>query len=93
MTKTVEKLMSTPATHSNPFASMRLIGFWLTSILLYRACPISRGIYFLALGPRRTRKLISALVHDLLQTLMLLLEVVVLLSWGFWHFVGPILGG
>jgi len=33
------------------------------------------------------------LVHDFLQTILLLLMVVVLLSWGVWHFMGPLLGG
>ena len=93
MTKIVEKLVSAPATDSNPFASMGLIKFWLISTLFYLTFPISLGICFLVLGPRRTGQLISALVHDFLQTILLLLVVVVLLSWGVWHFMGPLLGG
>ena len=93
MTKIVEKLVSAPATDSNPFASMGLIKFWLISTLFYLTFPISFGICFVVLGPRRTGQLISALVHDFLQTILLLLVVVVLLSWGVWHFMGPLLGG
>ena len=93
MTKIVEKLVSAPATDSNPFASMGLIKFWLISTLFYLTFPISLGICFVVLGPGRTRQLISALVHDFLQTILLLLVVVVLLSWGVWHFMGPLLGG
>ena len=93
MTKIVEKLVSAPATDSNPFASMGLIKFWLISALFYLTFPISLGICFVVLGPRRTGQLISALVHDFLQTILLLLVVVVLLSWGVWHFMGPLLGG
>ena len=93
MTKIVEKLVSAPATDSNPFASMGLIKFWLISTLFYLTFPISLGICFLVLGPRRTGQLISALVHDFIQTILLLLVVVVLLSWGVWHFIGPLLGG
>ena len=93
MTKIVEKLVSAPATDSNPFASMGLIKFWLISTLFYLTFPISLGICFLVLGPRRTGQLISTLVHDFLQTILLLLVVVVLLSWGVWHFMGPLLGG
>ena len=93
MTKIVEKLVSAPATDSNPFASMGLIKFWLVSPLFYLTFPISLGICFVVLGPRRTRQLICALVHDFLQTILLLLVVVVLLSWGVWHFMGPLLGG
>ena len=93
MTKIVEKLVSAPATDSNPFASMGLIKFWLISTLFYLTFPISLGICFVILGPRRTMQLISALVHDFLQTILLLLVVVVLLSWGVWHFMGPLFGG
>ena len=93
MTKTVEKQVSDPATDSNPFASMGLIKFWLISTLFYLTFPISLGISFVVLGPRRTRQLISALVHDVLQTILILLLVVVVLSWGVWHFMGPFLGG
>ena len=93
MTKIVKKLGSAPATDSNLFVSMGLIKFWLISTLFYLTFPISLGICFVVLGPRRTRQLISALVHDFLQTILLLLVVVVLLSWGVWHFMGPFLGG
>ena len=93
MTKIVEKLESAPATDSNPFASMGLIKFWLISTLFYLTFPISLGICFVILGPRRTRQLLSALVHDFLQTILLLLVVVVLLSSGVWHFMGSLLRG
>ena len=93
MTNIDEKLVSAAATDSNPFASMGLIKFWLMSTLFYLTFPISLGICFVILGPRRTRQLISALVHDSLQTILLLLVVVVLLSWGVWHFMDPFLGG
>ena len=93
MTKIVEKLVSARATDSNPFASMGLVKFWVISTLFYLTFPISLGVCFVALGPRRTRQLISALVHDFLQTILLLLAVVVLLSWGVWHFMVPLLGG
>ena len=39
MTKIVEKLVSAPATDSNPFASMGLIKFWLISTLLKHFLP------------------------------------------------------
>jgi hypothetical protein len=93
MTKTVEKTLSDPATDSNPFASMGLIKFWLISSLFYLTFPISLGLCFVVLGPRRTRQWISALVHDFLQTILILLMVVVLLSWGVWHFISPFFGG
>ena len=93
MTKIVEKPVRDNATENNPFASIGLIEFWLMSTVFYLTFPISLGICFVVLGPRRTRQLLSALVHDFLQSILLLLVVVVLLSWGVWHFIGPLLGG
>ena len=92
MTKIVEKPVSDPATDSNPFASMGLIKFWLISTLFYLTFPISLGICLVVLGPRRTRQLMSAVVHDVLQTILLLLMLAVLLSWGVWHFIGSLFG-
>ena len=93
MTKIVEKPVSDPATDSNPFASMGLIKFWLLSTLFYLTFPISLVMCFVVLGPRRTRHLISALVHDFLQTILLLLAIIVLLLWCVWHFMSPLIGG
>ena len=93
MTNIVEKLVSDLETSSNPFASMGFINFWLISTLFYLTFQMSLGICFLVLGPRRTLQLISALVHDFLQTILLLLVLVVLLSWGVWHFMGLLLVG
>ena len=93
MTKIVEKPISDTATKTNPLESMGLIEFWLMSAVFYLTFPISLGICFVVLGPRRTQQLVSALVHDFLQTILLLLVAVVLFSWGVWHFMGPLLGG
>ena len=93
MTKVVEKPVSDPATEINPFTSMSLIKFWLMTTVFYLTFPISLGICYVMLGPRRTRQLVTALVHDFLQTILLLLVVLVLLSWGVWHFIGPLLSG
>ena len=93
MTKLGDKPVSDPATDSNPFASMGLIKFWFISTLFYLTFPISLGMCFVVLGPRRTRQLISSLVHDFLQTILLLLPVVALLAWGVWHFTSLFFGG
>ena len=82
MTEIVEKLVSTRATDSNPFASMGLMKFWPVSTVFYLTFPISLWIWLVVPGPRRTRQLISALMDDVLQTILLLLVVLMLLSWG-----------
>ena len=93
MTKIVEKPVSDTAADGNPFASMGLIKFWLTSSLFYPTFPISFGIRFVVPRPRRTRQLMNSLVDDFLKTILLLLLVVVLLTWGFWHFTSPFFFG
>ena len=64
MTKIVKKKMIAPTADSNPFATMGLVKFWLISALFYLTFPISLVICFVVLRPRRTRQLITALVHD-----------------------------
>ena len=93
MTKLAKKLSKARESDSNPFASMEFIKFWLISALFELTFLISLGICLVMLEPRRTQQLITALVHDFLQTILLILLVVVLLSWGVWHFMGSLLSG
>ena len=92
MTNTAQKPSSDPATDRNPFMMMGLIKFSLLSTIFYLAFPISLGVCFVLLGPRRTRQLISALVHDFLHTILIFFMVVLLLGWGIWQFVYPFFG-
>ena len=39
-------------------------------------------IAFLVLGPVRTRQFVSALVHDFLQTVLILIAVFAVVAWG-----------
>ena len=77
----------------NPFSEMGFIKFWMVSTVFWFSFPVSLVLCYLAMGRQRTKQLAKALVHDFLQTILLLLVVVVLLSWGVWHFMGPLLGG
>tara|TARA_A100001388_G_C28614880_1_gene424678 strand:- start:6 stop:314 length:309 start_codon:yes stop_codon:yes gene_type:complete len=90
MRKIVEKPVNDLATDSDLFAPMGLIKFWFIYTLFYLTFPILIVIRFVVLGPRLTRQLISASAHDFLQTILLLLMVVVVLSWGVWHFLAPL---
>jgi hypothetical protein len=77
----------------NPFAAMGFFNFWLVSSVFYLTFPLSLGLCLLVMGRHRTKQLISALVHDFLQTIFILAVVVVLIIWAVWHFLLPLFGG
>ncbi|MDB2513340.1 PTS beta-glucoside transporter subunit IIABC [Alphaproteobacteria bacterium] len=77
----------------NPFAAMGFFSFWLVSTVFYLTFPLSLGLCLLVMGRHRTKQLISALVHDFLQTIFILAVVVVLIIWAVWHFLLPLFGG
>ena len=67
---------------TNPFSNMGFLKFWILSTFFYLTFPLSLLIAFLLLGPRRARQLVSALVHDILQTVLILIAVFALVAWG-----------
>ena len=67
---------------SNPFGNMGFFQFWILSTLFYLTFPLSLLIAFLVLGPVRTRQFVSALVHDFLQTVLILFAVFAVVAWG-----------
>ena len=77
----------------NPFKDMGFIKFWIISAIFWFSFPVSLAFSYVALGSVRTKQLVKALVHDFLQTILILLMVVVLLSWGVWRFISPFFGG
>ena len=79
--------------NDNPFTAMGFISFWLVSTVFYLTFPLSLGLCLLVMGRHRTKQLISALVHDFLQTIFILAVVVVLIIWAVWHFLLPLFGG
>ena len=67
---------------SNPFGNMGFFQFWILSTLFYLTFPLSLLIAFLVLGPVRTRQFVGALVHDFLQTVLILIAVFSVVAWG-----------
>ena len=67
---------------TNPFGNMGFFTFWILSTLFYLTFPLSLLIAFLVLGQERTRQLVSALVHDFLQTVLILIAVFAFVAWG-----------
>ena len=61
---------------------MGFFQFWILSTLFYLTFPLSLLIAFLVLGPVRTRQFVSALIHDFLQTVLILIAVFAVVAWG-----------
>ena len=55
---------------------------WILSTLFYLTFPLSLLIAFLVLGPVRTRQFVSALIHDFLQIVLILIAVFAVVAWG-----------
>ena len=92
-TQKPDQLRQKHGSDDNPFAAMGFISFWLVSSVFYLTFPLSLGLCLLVMGRHRTKQLISALVHDFLQTIFILTVVVVLIIWAAWHFLIPLFGG
>ena len=92
-TQKPDQLRQKHGSDDNPFAAMGFFSFWLVSTVFYLTFPFSLGLCLLVMGRHRTKQLISALVHDFLQTIFILTVVVVLIIWAAWHFLLPLFGG
>ena len=77
----------------NPFADMGFVKFWLVSTAFYLTFPLSLGLALITLGPVRTKQLVQALVHDFLQTILILIGVLTLIGWLAYHYLSGLLGG
>ena len=92
-TQKPDQLRQKHGSDNNPFAAMGFFSLWLVSTVFYLTFPLSLGLCLLVMGRHRTKQLISALVHDFLQTIFILTVVVVLIIWAAWHFLIPLFGG
>ncbi len=71
----------------NPFKDMGFIQFWVVSTCFYMAFPLSLAISYLLLGKLRTKQLVTALVHDFLQTLLIVIAIIAVIIWAIYQFV------
>ena len=77
----------------NPFATMGMIQFWAISMIVYLTFPVSLIFSYIAFGPLLTKQLITALLQDFLQTLLVAVGVLIILIWVTVHYLGPTLAG
>jgi len=71
----------------NPFKDMGFIQFWVVSTCFYMTFPLSLAISYLLLGKLRTKQLVAALVHDFLQTLLIVIAIIAVIIWVIYQFV------
>ena len=75
----------------NPFANMGMIQFWAISTIVYLTFPVSLILSYIAFGPLFTKQFVAALVQDFLQTLLVVIGVLIVLTWVIVHYLGPTL--
>ena len=71
----------------NPFSEMGFIKFWIVSTVFWFSFPVSLVLCYSAMGQVKTKQLVKALVHDFLQTLLLLFVVVCLMLYAIYYFI------
>ena len=71
----------------NPFKDMGFIKFWIVSTVFWFSFPVSLVLCRLALGSVKTKQLVKALVHDFLQTLLIILVVACVIIYTVYHYI------
>ena len=71
----------------DPFRDMGFIKFWVVSTLFWMTFPISLAVSYMSIGSVRTKQLVKALVHDFLQTLLIILIVISVVIYFIYDYV------
>ena len=71
----------------NPFKDMGFIKFWIVSTVFWFSFPVSLVLCYLTFGSVKTKQLVKALVHDFLQTLLVILVVVSIVIYVIYNYV------
>jgi hypothetical protein len=78
---------------NNPFAKMGMIQFWAISTIVYLTFPVSLIVSYITFGSLFTKQLVSALLQDFLQTVLIAIGVLIVLIWVIVHYLGPTVAG
>ena len=73
----------------NPFTKIGMIQFWAISTIVYLTFPVSLIVSYIAFGLILTKQLITALLQDFLQILLVAIGVLIILIWSTVHYLGP----
>ncbi len=71
----------------NPFADMGFIQFWVVSTIFWMTFPASVVVCYLTMGSLRTKQFVKALINDFLQTILVILVVVFVLTYVIYQYV------
>ena len=72
---------------------MGMIQFWAISTIVYLTFPVSLIVSYFVFGPLLTKQLVTTLIQDFLQTLLVAIGVLVVLIWAIFYYLGPIVTG
>ena len=75
----------------NSFKDMGFIKFWIISTVFWFSFPVSLAFSYVTLGSVRTKQLVTALVHDFLQTLFIIIIVLCVVIFGLYHYASGLL--
>ena len=75
----------------NPFTKMGIVKFWAISTIVYLTFPVSLIVSYITFGSLFTKQLVSALLQDFLQTVLIAIGVLIVLIWVIVHYLGPTL--
>ena len=67
-----------------------MITFWEISLLFWMCLPASLILSYVMLGSVRTKQLIAALVHDFLQTILIVFVVLSIIIYVIYHYVSAL---
>ena len=81
------------AQKDDPFKNMGFIKFWVVSSLFWISFPASLLFCYIILGAPKTRQLLTALWHDFLQTILVLLVVLSLAIYGIYYYSASLFSG
>ena len=70
----------------DPFKDMGFIKFWAVSSLFWMTFPASLFMCYIILGVPKTKQLVTALLHDFLQTIFIILIVLGLAIYGIYYY-------
>ena len=76
--------------NDNPFNEMGMVTFWGISFIFWVCFPTSLILSYVMLGSVRTKQLITALVHDFLQTILIIFVVLSIIIYVIYHYVSAL---
>ena len=75
----------------NSFEDMGFIKFWIISTIFWFSFPVSLAFSYVTLGSVRSKQLVKALVHDFLQTFLIIIILMCVVIYGLYKYASGLL--